>query len=172
LDRMLDVDVGLYLPDDLLAKVDIATMAHSLEARSPLLDPELMQFAAALPAQMKIRGTEKKLALRSALRGWVPDEVLDAPKQGFVIPIAEWLRGDLRDLAYDTLLDPRARDRGYFEPAAVKGLLDRHMFGLEDRSQAIWTLLIFEQWHREHVDAAPSALSAAAGAQPGYSPGP
>jgi asparagine synthase (glutamine-hydrolysing) len=166
LDRMLDVDIGLYLPDDLLAKVDIATMAHSLEARSPLLDPELMQFAATLPPQLKIRGAQKKLALRSALRGWVPDEVLDAPKQGFVAPIAEWLRGDLRDMAYDTLLDSRARDRGYFEPAAVRALLDRHMLGQEDRAQAIWTLLVFEQWHREHVDSAASPVS---GARPDYS---
>jgi asparagine synthase (glutamine-hydrolysing) len=167
LDRMLDTDVGLFLPDDLLAKVDIATMAHSLEARSPLLDPELMQFAAALPARLKVRGGEKKVALRSALRGWVPDEVLDAPKQGFTIPLAEWLRGDLKDLAYDTLLDPRARDRGYFEPAAVRALLDRHSFGLEDRSQAIWTLLVFERWLREHVDGPAPAPADGVGA--GYS---
>ncbi len=152
LGRMLDVDVGLYLPDDLLAKVDIATMAHSLEARSPLLDPELMQFAAALPARFKVSGGEKKIALRSALRGWVPDAVLDAPKQGFAVPLAQWLRGELRDLAYDTLLDQRARDRGLFEPAAVRALLDRHMFGLEDRSQAIWTLLVLERWLQDHDD--------------------
>jgi asparagine synthase (glutamine-hydrolysing) len=166
LDRMLDVDVGLFLPDDLLTKVDIATMAHSLEARSPLLDPELMQFAAALPARMKVRGTQKKVALRNALRNWVPDEVLDAPKQGFVAPMAEWLRGDLKEMAYDTLLDSRARDRGYFEPASVRALLDRHMLGQEDRAQAIWTLLVFEHWHREYVDA---ASPAATGERAGYS---
>jgi asparagine synthase (glutamine-hydrolysing) len=156
LDRMLDVDVALYLPDDLLAKVDVATMAHSLEARSPLLDPELMQFAAALPARYKVRGGEKKIALRAALRGWVPDPVLDAPKQGFVVPLAEWLRGDLKDLAYETLLDPGALDRGLFEPAAVRTLLDRHAFGLEDRSQQIWTLLVLEHWLRDQVDRAPA----------------
>jgi asparagine synthase (glutamine-hydrolysing) len=156
LDQMLAADVGLYLPDDLLAKVDIATMAHSLEARSPLLDPELMQFAAALPARFKVRGKEKKIALRAALRGMVPDEILDGPKQGFVVPLAEWLRGDLRDLAYDTLLDPGALDRGLFEPAAVRTLLDRHSFGLEDRSQAIWTLLVLEHWLRHQVDAPPA----------------
>ncbi len=152
---MLDVDVGLYLPDDLLTKIDIATMAHSLEGRSPLLDPELMEFAASLPSHMKVRGRQKKVALRAALRGWVPDQVLDAPKQGFVVPMAEWLRGDLRDLAYDSLLDSRAKDRGYFEPAAVRGLLDRHMFGLEDQSRTIWSLLVLEQWHQEHVDVSP-----------------
>ena len=85
--------------------------------------------------------------------------------------MAEWLRGDLRDLAYDTLLDSRARDRGYFEPAAVRALLDRHMLGLEDRAQAIWTLLVFEQWHWEHVDALPPALGGA-DARPAYSLGP
>lgn len=160
LDRMLDVDVNLYLPDDLLVKMDIATMAHSLEARSPLLDPELMQFAASLDSRSKLRGTQKKVALRAALRNWVPDEILDAPKQGFAVPMADWLRGDLRDLAYDTLLDSRAKSRGYFEPAAVRALLDRHMFGVEDRSQAIWTLLVFEQWHHEHIDAPRPAATA------------
>ncbi len=171
LDHMLDVDAGLYLPDDLLVKMDIATMAHSLEARSPLLDPELMQFAASLPPQLKLHGTRRKVALRAALRGWVPDEILDAPKQGFVVPMAEWLRGDLRDMAYDTLLDSRARGRGYFEPAAVRALLDRHMFGLEDQSQAIWTLLIFEQWHHEHVDSA-APVADARRVQLDYSLGP
>jgi asparagine synthase (glutamine-hydrolysing) len=160
LDRMLDVDVGLYLPDDLLAKVDIATMAHSLEARSPLLDPELMQFAAALPSRCKVRGGEKKIALRAALRGWVPDAVLDAPKQGFVVPLAEWLRDDLRDVAYDVLLDPSTLGRGLFEPATVRTLLDRHAFGFEDRSQQIWTLLVLEHWLRDQVDAAPAAPAA------------
>jgi asparagine synthase (glutamine-hydrolysing) len=159
LDRMLDVDVGLYLPDDLLVKMDIATMAHSLEARSPLLDPELMQFAASLNPDLKAHGRQKKITLRAALRDWVPDEVLDAPKQGFSVPMAEWLRGDLRDLAYDTLLDSQARDRGYFEPASVRALLDRHMFGIEDRSQAIWALIVLEQWLAD-LDRAPAPTNA------------
>jgi asparagine synthase (glutamine-hydrolysing) len=152
LDRMLDVDVGLYLPDDLLVKMDIATMAHSLEARSPLLDPELMEFAARLPSRFKVRGRQMKVAWRAALRGWIPSEILDAPKQGFTVPVAEWLRGDLKEQAYDTLLDSTACDRGYFEPAAVRALLDRHTSGAEDRSQAIWSLMVFELWHREIVD--------------------
>ncbi len=155
LDRMLEVDVSTYLPDDLLVKMDIATMAHSLEARSPLLDHQLMEFAAALPARLKLRGMEKKVAFRAALRGWLPDEVLDAPKQGFCVPIDEWLRGELRELAYDALLDPVARDRGYFRPDRVRDLLDRHVSGTEDRSQAIWTLLMLELWHRELVDQRP-----------------
>jgi asparagine synthase (glutamine-hydrolysing) len=152
LDRMLEVDVGTYLPDDLLVKMDIASMAHSLEARSPLLDHEFMELAASLPPRLKLRGMQKKVGLRAALRGWIPDSILDAPKQGFVVPIAEWLRGDLRELAYDALLDPVARARGYFQPDSVQRLLDRHVEGIEDRSQAIWTLLMFELWHREMVD--------------------
>jgi asparagine synthase (glutamine-hydrolysing) len=149
LDRMLDTDVGLYLPDDLLTKIDIATMAHSLEGRSPLLDHQLMEFAASLPQSMKVRGRQKKVALRAALRGWIPDQVLDAPKQGFVVPMAEWLRGDLRDLAYETLLDPTAAARGQFRPEAVRTLLDRHIDGREDRSRAIWSLLVLELWQRQ-----------------------
>ena len=128
-DVMLDVDVQTYLPDDLLVKMDIATMASSLEARSPLLDHELMEFAAALPAELKVRGREKKVVLRGALRGWVPDEILDAPKRGFRLPLGDWLRGELRDYARDVLLDRRAVERGCFREPYVRELLDRHAAG-------------------------------------------
>jgi asparagine synthase (glutamine-hydrolysing) len=161
LDVMLDVDVNTYLPDDLLTKMDIATMASSLEARSPLLDHEFMEFAASLPADMKVRGRQKKVALRAALRGWVPDEVLDAPKRGFRLPLADWFRGELRDYSHDVLLDTRARERGYFRPDYVKELLDDHASGLHDRSQGIWTLLMFELWQRQFVDGDRDASAAA-----------
>jgi asparagine synthase (glutamine-hydrolysing) len=154
LDHMLEVDTLAYLPDDLLAKVDIATMAWSLEGRSPLLDYELMQFAAALPERLKVRGREKKVALRAAMRGIVPDEILDAPKRGFQPPVAAWLRAELRTYARDVLLDPVARDRGYFRIDAIKTLLDEHEAGAADHSQGIWMLLVLELWHREFVDAA------------------
>ncbi|HEX6387834.1 MAG TPA: asparagine synthase C-terminal domain-containing protein, partial [Solirubrobacteraceae bacterium] len=152
LDLLLDTDTGTYLPDDLLAKVDIATMACSLEGRSPLLDHEFMQFAASLPANLKVNGTQKKVALRKALRGWVPDEILDAPKRGFQPPLAEWFRGELRDLSRDVLLDGAARARGYFDTGYVRQMLDEHERGASDHSQGIWTLLTFELWHREFVD--------------------
>ena len=161
-DLFLDVDVNTYLPDDLLVKMDIATMASSLEARSPLLDHELMEFAASLPADHKIRGTEKKVALRDALRGWVPDEIIDARKRGFRLPMASWLRGELRDYARETLLDRTARERGFFREPYVRSLLDRHESGAADNSQGIWTLLVFELWHRDFVDA-PEALAASGG---------
>ena len=160
-DVMLDVDVQTYLPDDLLVKMDIATMASSLEARSPLLDHELMEFAAALPAELKVHGREKKKVLRAALRGWVPDEILDAPKRGFRLPLGDWLRGELRDFAHDVLLDRRAIDRGCFREAYVRELLDRHSAGVQDHSQGIWTLLMFELWHQEFVDPAPRRPDAA-----------
>ena len=149
---MLDVDVNTYLPGDLLAKMDIASMAHSLEARSPLLDHEFMQMAASLPAEMKLRGTEKKVGLRDALRAWLPDDILDRPKRGFEVPIADWLRGDLRDYAHELLLDSTARGRGYFRESYVRDILRRHEAGAEDNARRIWSLLMFESWHRELID--------------------
>lgn len=152
LDRLLDVDVNVYLPGDLLTKMDIATMSHSLEARSPLLDHQLMEFAAALPAEAKVSGTHTKVAFRRAFRGWIPDDILDRPKQGFELPIADWLRGDLGGFAREVLLDPAAERRGTFEPAYVEGLLDRHIVGAEDNASRIWTLLMFELWYQEVAD--------------------
>jgi len=151
-DVMLDVDVQTYLPDDLLVKIDVATMASSLEARSPLLDHELMEFAASLPARLKVRGPQKKIALRGALRGWVPDQILDAPKRGFRLPLGDWFRADLRGYARDVLLDRQTLGRGYFREQYVRELLDRHASGAQDHSQGIWTLLMFELWHAEFVD--------------------
>jgi asparagine synthase (glutamine-hydrolysing) len=151
-DRLLDVDVNSYLPGDLLVKMDIATMAYSLEARSPLLDPEVMELGASLPAHLKLRGTEKKVVMRDALRGWIPDEILDRPKMGFGVPIVDWFRHDLREWTRDILLDPVARDRGWFDPGYVEATLDRHAAGLEDASSRIWALLVLEMWLREFVD--------------------
>ncbi len=155
LDRMLEVDVATYLPGDLLTKIDVATMAHSLEARSPLLDRELMELAASIPAELKLRGRQKKAILRDALRGWLPDAVLDRPKQGFSVPGAAWFRGELRGFARDVLLDPGTVARGYFRADAVERLLDRHAAGRADESPRIWALLMLELWHRECVDRAP-----------------
>jgi asparagine synthase (glutamine-hydrolysing) len=161
-DIMLDVDQQTYLPDDLLVKMDIATMASSLEARSPLLDHELMQFAASLPADLKVRGRETKVVLRSALRGWVPDVILDAPKRGLRLPLGDWFRGELRGFTRDVLLDRRATGRGYFDEIYVRELLDRHGTGVQDHSQGIWTLLMFELWHQEFVDGAQAGSSSSA----------
>jgi asparagine synthase (glutamine-hydrolysing) len=153
IDRMLQVDAQTYLVDDLLAKVDIATMAHGLEARSPLLDHELMELAAAIPATLKVRGSEKKWIFREALRGWLPEDVLDRPKQGFSVPLSSWLRRDLRTWAGDVLLDPATLARGFFRPDAVRALLSRHDAGAQGEAHRIWALLMLELWHREFIDA-------------------
>ncbi len=147
IDRMLDVDTRTYLTDDLLAKIDIATMAHALEGRSPLLDQEFMEFAASLPPSDKLSGRAHKVGLKEAARGWVPDEILDAPKRGFRLPIHDWFRTDLRDYARDVLLDPAAIDRGHFNRVYVERLLAEHANRQADHSQGIWTLLMYELWH-------------------------
>jgi asparagine synthase (glutamine-hydrolysing) len=168
LDRLLDVDVSTYLPDDLLTKIDVASMAYSLEARSPLLDFEFMEFAASLPPEYKVRGREKKVGLRAALRGWLPDEILDGRKMGFRAPLAEWFRGDLREMAHDMLLDETTRARGFFDHGYVADLLDRHVRGEADNSQGIWTLLNFELWHRQLVDAPAGAAAELVGSATAY----
>lgn len=150
-DAAMDVDVQTYLPGELLVKTDIATMAHSLEARSPFLDHKLMEFAARLPADMKIRGRTSKWLLKQAGRSWVPDAVIDRPKMGLRVPVAAWLRNELRDLVHDALTDVTARTRPYFEPATIDRLIDEHEAGT-DHSRQLWTLLCFELWHRTFVD--------------------
>jgi asparagine synthase (glutamine-hydrolysing) len=151
-DATLAADAALYLPDDLLVKVDIASMAHSLEARSPFLDHEFMEFAATIPSDLKVRGREKKIILRRALTGLLPDEILRRPKMGFGVPIDHWLRHELKDLAYDTLLSPRAQARGYFRPEVVQRYLDEHTGGRTSWHSLLWTLLMLELWHRTFVD--------------------
>ncbi|MGI8801055.1 MAG: asparagine synthase (glutamine-hydrolyzing) [Solirubrobacteraceae bacterium] len=152
LDVMLEVDVESYLPGDLLVKMDIATMAHSLEARSPLLDVEVMELAASIPAGLKVRGLEKKVLLRDALRGRLPDEILDRPKRGFAVPLADWLRTDLRHWAAEILFDPRTAARGYFDQGYVRRMFERHVAAAEDASPRLWALVMLELWHREFVD--------------------
>src|SRR4029079_7039715 len=114
--------------------MDIATMAYGLEARSPLLDPEVIALGASLPARFKVRGREKKIALRASLRGVVPDHHIDRAKQGFQVPMAEWLRTDLRERARETLLGETARSRGCLRTDALEGLLERHLAREEDNA--------------------------------------
>ena len=163
-DRMLEVDVATYLPNDLIAKIDIATMAYALEARSPFLDHDMMQLAASIPAELKVRGGEKKWILREALREWLPADILDRPKQGFSVPLSSWLRTDLRSWASEILLDPRSLDRGYFNPTAVRGLLDRHAAGTDADAKRVWALVMAELWHREFLDPSRSELLTATAA--------
>jgi len=157
-DLMLSTDVQTYLPCDLLVKMDIATMAHSVEARSPFLDHHLMEFAASLPPDAKLRRAAGKRLLKRALRNRIPDEILDRPKMGFGVPLGGWFREDLRTLPSDILLDPLALARGYFRRHEVETLIDEHRSGASDHSARLWSLLQLEMWHREVVDAPPAAL--------------
>lgn len=151
LDTVLALDVDSYLPYDLLVKVDITTMAHSLEARSPFLDHKVMEYSARLPRHFKIRRTTLKYLLKKVAERLLPAEVLHRRKMGFGIPVSAWLRGDLRDLVQDTLLSPTFAGRGYFRPEAVRSLVDEHLSGRRDHGQPLWALLFLELWHREFV---------------------
>jgi asparagine synthase (glutamine-hydrolysing) len=151
LDVLLEVDLNTYLPGDLLPKMDITTMAHSLEARSPLLDHELLEFAASVPPDQKARRRQRKRLLRSAYRGTIPDSILDGEKRGFLVPLGEWFRGDLRDYPREILLDQSSLRRGYFRRPYLDALLKTHETGV-DLSDKIWGLVMLELWHRAFVD--------------------
>ena len=151
-DRAAYGDIHGYLPDDLLVKVDVATMAHGLEGRSPFLDHELMAFAAAIPASQRMKGLGTKSLFKSVMASRLPPEILHAPKRGFGVPIERWLRNELRDLAYDTLTSARATARGLFKADAVKRLLDEHMAGLRPHHDRIWALLMLELWFAMWID--------------------
>jgi asparagine synthase (glutamine-hydrolysing) len=154
-DATLSVDVRHYLPDDLLVKVDIATMAHGLEARSPFIDHELMEFAAALPSSLKLRGTTKKYLLKKVARPFLPSEIIDRPKMGFGVPLEPWFRHELREMAHDVLLSERMRERGYFNMDQVATLLRDHVTGRRSAHYQLWNLLFLELWHREFIDRTP-----------------
>jgi asparagine synthase (glutamine-hydrolysing) len=155
LDVMLATDVHNYLPDDLLVKMDVATMAHSLEARSPLLDHELMEFMARVPEHLKIRGGVTKYAFKQALRGIVPDAILDRPKMGFGVPLGNWLRTSLREMVEDVVLSDMALRRGYFKQAAVREMVRVHMSGSDEFQYTLWDLLLLEMWHLTFIDRFP-----------------
>src|SRR4051794_10381825 len=155
--RLQDVDLGIYLVDDLLVKTDRASMAHSLEARVPYLDTVVTNLALALPTRHKVRGLSKKVLLRKAAAPLVPREIVHGKKRGFSIPAAAWLRGDLEPFARDTLSADTLRRQGFFEPRVVHRLLDDHVAGREDLSRQLWGLLAFTLWHERHVERDPGA---------------
>jgi len=155
LDRMLDADLRLWLPDDLLMKMDKMSMAASIEARVPLLDHPLIEWAARLPERFKVQGMQGKVLLKRLARRLIPAEVVDRPKIGFTVPLAPWFRGGLRELLVDTLLSPASLGRGYYDPAVLRTTVDDHLSGRRDRSRELWTLLTLELWHRAYIDQAP-----------------
>ncbi len=155
------LDVRTYLPGDLLLKADIASMAHSLELRSPLLDWEVLELGTSLPDRLEISGRRGKAALRRAFAADLPPEVASRGKTGFGVPISAWFRDELRDLAADLLLDARAGQRGQIRPAAVKRLLDEHVSGRADHGHRLWCLVMLELWQRTWVESARPAEAAA-----------
>ena len=148
------LDVRTYLPDDLLLKADIASMAHSLELRSPLLDWDVLEVGVSLPSRLKTKGRRGKEALRRAFAANLPPEVAARGKTGFGVPLADWFRGELRELAGDVLLDARSRGRGQLRPQAVERLLAEHVSGQADHAHRLWCLVMLELWQRTHVEAA------------------
>jgi asparagine synthase (glutamine-hydrolysing) len=151
LDRLLYTDLKTYLVE-LLMKQDQMSMAASIESRVPFLDHHLVEFAAALPPRMKLRGFTTKWILRQAVQGIVPHEILTRKKMGFPVPFAVWMRGPWGDTARDVLLDRRTRERGIIDPAAVRRLIEAHQAGTADGADAIWSLLNLELWHRTFID--------------------
>jgi asparagine synthase (glutamine-hydrolysing) len=150
-DRMIRSDFSAYLPGDLLVKVDIATMANSLELRSPMLDVNVVEWGVSLPSKYKIKGFETKHILKDVARSLVPAELIDRPKMGFGIPRAEWLRTGMKEMVVDTLTDSTAIQRGWFEPAEVNKVIDIHMAG-EDKDNLLWPMLMLELWARTWLD--------------------
>ncbi|MEE9218524.1 MAG: asparagine synthase (glutamine-hydrolyzing) [Acidobacteriota bacterium] len=154
LDRMLAADLETYLPDMLLPKMDIASMANSLEARSPFLDHVLVEFAARIPARLKLRGWTLKYILRRTAAAFLPPSILARGKQGFSLPVDPWFRGKLRGYLGEMILGARALGRGYFREEGIRRLLKEQQDGM-DHGVRLWALLMLEHWHREFVDNPP-----------------
>lgn len=151
-DLVMSTDIKTNLLDDLLVKMDIATMANSLEGRSPFLDHKMMEFCAAMPSNMKIKGTKLKYILKKALSRALPKEILSRGKMGFGVPLNSWFRSELKDYSYGILMSGDCVNRGYFKKDAIKKILDEHAAGKANNGARIWALLFLELWHREFID--------------------
>jgi asparagine synthase (glutamine-hydrolysing) len=145
-------DIHTYLPDDLMVKVDVASMAHGLESRSPLLDHVFMEWAMTIPESVKMAGGETKALFKRAMEPYLPKELLYRPKMGFGCPIDHWLRAELKEMAYDVLLSDSATSRGIFRRDYVERLLDEHVSGRVQHHTRLWALLMLELWFRMWVD--------------------
>jgi asparagine synthase (glutamine-hydrolysing) len=151
LNQVLQMDMRLYLENDILVKLDRASMMASLEGRVPLLNNDFVEYATHLPLNMKLRGLRSKFLLRRALRGLLPDGILNRPKKGFGIPVAHWFRGPLKEQMLSVLSPDRIVREGFFDPAAVTSLVSDHLDGRRDNRKQLWTLFAFELWHDAYL---------------------
>jgi asparagine synthase (glutamine-hydrolysing) len=153
--QMMRFDAETYLPEDVLTKVDRMSMAHSIESRVPLLDNEVIDFASTLPASLKIKNGRRKHVLKEVAATLLPRDILNRKKQGFGVPLGTWFRGNLRELFADTLLSPSSLQRGYFQPAFVRRIVDEHLAGTRDHTLRLWQLVVFEKWQQQYVNSFP-----------------
>jgi asparagine synthase (glutamine-hydrolysing) len=151
-DLMQWLDYQWYLPGDLLVKMDIASMACSLEARSPFLDQQVIEYCAALPSAMKTDGRARKIVLREAFRGLLPDPILDRPKHGFSMPLRAWLRGPLTALARELLIEQPRGVREFFDLAVIRRMFEAHVSGRRNHAHRLWALMVFAQWYRLMIE--------------------
>ncbi len=151
-DKTIATDIQTYLSDDLLVKMDRATMANSIEARSPLLDQKIVEFSATIPSTYKIRFNQLKYILKKAYWDVIPQQILRRGKMGFGVPIGKWFRSSLKDFVKSVLLDKKTLERGYFKPTEIENLIENHQNGFQDNGYKLWSLIILELWHREFID--------------------
>jgi asparagine synthase (glutamine-hydrolysing) len=152
LSKIQYVDFKTYLPEDILVKVDRMSMANSLEVRSPLLDHKFIEFAATIPSHLKLNGKTSKYIFKKTLENRLPENILYRGKQGFSIPVASWLKNELREYAEDILFSNKTKQRNYFDYDYVTKIWSHHLKGLRDHSDQLWTLLMLELWHRSFMD--------------------
>ncbi len=152
IDKALYVDTMTYLPDDLLVKVDVATMANSLEARSPFIDHRVMEFSASISPNLKLKGKTSKYILKKMAEGKLPKDITNRSKMGFRLPVDEWFRGELKEYSQDMLLSKKHRERGYFSGKKIEEMLNEHITGKFNHGYRLWSLLNLEIWHQTFMD--------------------
>ncbi|MCX7704755.1 MAG: asparagine synthase C-terminal domain-containing protein, partial [bacterium] len=152
LEKMIVSDFRLYLPDVLMVKMDIASMANSLETRSPFLDHEFVELIASFPPDLKMRNFKSKYILKKKLKNFLPKEIIRRKKMGFGVPISKWFKYELKDYLIEVLLNKNSLSRGYFKADEIKKMVEEHISGDMDHSSRLWILLTFELWHKIFID--------------------
>jgi asparagine synthase (glutamine-hydrolysing) len=150
LQKIMNLDFDNILQSDLLVKMDIATMAHSLEGRSPLLSKELLEYAPTLPDSYKIRGSQTKYILRTLAEKYLPSDLIHQPKRGFEIPLKNWIDNQLKDILFDYIFSVNAYNKEFIDPVFLQKLWDKRLnVGEEKRAKMLWTIFALEVWHKK-----------------------